>query len=33
MWLVLMIVISVIASVIPAESAARLTIRDALVYE
>ena len=33
MWLGLMIVISVIASLIPAQSAARLTIRDALVYE
>ena len=33
MWLGLMIVISVIASIIPAQSAARLTIRDALVYE
>jgi putative ABC transport system permease protein len=32
-WLGLMIVISVIASIIPAQSAARLTIRDALVYE
>ena len=33
MWLGLMTVISVIASLIPAQSAARLTIRDALVYE
>jgi putative ABC transport system permease protein len=33
MWLGLMIVISVVASLIPAQSAARLTIRDALVYE
>lgn len=33
MWLALMTVISVIASLIPAQSAARLTIRDALVYE
>jgi len=33
MWLGLMIVISVIASIIPAQNAARLTIRDALVYE
>jgi putative ABC transport system permease protein len=33
MWLGLMIMISVIASIIPAQSAARLTIRDALVYE
>lgn len=33
MWFGLMIVISVIASIIPAQSAARLTIRDALVYE
>ena len=33
MWLGLMIVISVVASIIPAQSAARLTIRDALVYE
>src|SRR6185503_6325193 len=33
MWLGLMTVISVIASIIPAQSAARLTIRDALVYE
>lgn len=33
MWLGLMVVISIIASIIPAQSAARLTIRDALVYE
>jgi putative ABC transport system permease protein len=33
MWLGLMTVISVIASLIPAQSAARLTIREALVYE
>jgi putative ABC transport system permease protein len=33
MWLGLMIAISVIASIFPAQSAARLTIRDALVYE
>ena len=33
MWLGLMTVISVIASMIPAQNAARLTIRDALVYE
>ncbi|HET6594921.1 MAG TPA: FtsX-like permease family protein [Anaerolineales bacterium] len=33
MWLGLMTVISVIASLIPAQSAARFTIRDALVYE
>jgi len=33
MWLGLMTAISVIASIIPAQSAARLTIRDALVYE
>jgi len=33
MWLGLMVVISVIASIIPAQNAARLTIRDALVYE
>lgn len=33
MWLGLMTVISVIASLIPAQSAARLMIRDALVYE
>ncbi|HJR78932.1 MAG TPA: FtsX-like permease family protein [Anaerolineales bacterium] len=33
MWLGLMTVIAVIASVVPAQSAARLTIRDALVYE
>ena len=33
MWLGLTIVISVVASLIPAQSAARLTIRDALVYE
>ena len=33
MWLGLMTIISVIASLIPARSAARLTIRDALVYE
>jgi putative ABC transport system permease protein len=33
MWLALMMVISVIASIIPAQNAARLTIRDALVYE
>ena len=33
MWLGLMTTISVVASLIPAQSAARLTIRDALVYE
>ncbi len=33
MWLVLVVVISVIASVLPAQNAAKLTIRDALVYE
>lgn len=33
MWLGLILVISLIASMIPAQSAARLTIRDALVYE
>ena len=33
MWLGLMTVISMIASLIPAQSAARLTIREALVYE
>ena len=33
MWLGLMTAISVIASIIPAQNAARLTIRDALVYE
>jgi putative ABC transport system permease protein len=33
MWLALMTMISVIASLIPAQSAARLTIREALVYE
>jgi putative ABC transport system permease protein len=32
-WLGLMLVISVVASIIPAQSAAKLTIRDALVYE
>ncbi len=32
-WLVLTVVISVIASIIPAQNAAHLTIRDALVYE
>ncbi len=32
-WLGLMLFISVIASVIPAQNAAKLTIRDALVYE
>jgi putative ABC transport system permease protein len=32
-WLVLVCVISVVASIVPAQSAARLTIRDALVYE
>jgi putative ABC transport system permease protein len=32
-WLGLMVVISIVASLIPAQSAARLTIRDALVYE
>ncbi|HSL28974.1 MAG TPA: FtsX-like permease family protein [Anaerolineales bacterium] len=32
-WLGLMVVISIFASLIPARSAARLTIRDALVYE
>lgn len=33
LWLGLMTVISVVASIIPAQNAARLTIRDALVYE
>jgi putative ABC transport system permease protein len=33
MWLGLMIAISIVASIIPAQNAARLTIRDALVYE
>jgi putative ABC transport system permease protein len=33
MWLGLMTLISIIASLIPAQNAARLTIRDALVYE
>ncbi|HEX9387362.1 MAG TPA: FtsX-like permease family protein [Anaerolineales bacterium] len=33
MWLGLMVVISIIASILPAQNAARLTIRDALVYE
>ena len=33
MWLGLMLIISTIASIVPAQSAARLTIRDALVYE
>ena len=33
MWLGLMTAISVIASIIPAQGAARLTIREALVYE
>jgi putative ABC transport system permease protein len=32
-WLALVCVISVVASLIPAQSAAKLTIRDALVYE
>ena len=32
-WLALSVLIAVIASVIPAQTAARLTIRDALVYE
>src|SRR5258706_4610136 len=32
-WLALVIVLSIIASIIPAVNAARLTIRDALVYE
>lgn len=32
-WLGLTVVISIIASIIPAQNAARLTIRDALVYE
>ncbi len=32
-WLGLMLVISVIASIVPAQSAAKLTIRDALMYE
>ena len=32
-WLGVVVVLSVLASVIPARSAARLTIRDALVYE
>jgi putative ABC transport system permease protein len=33
LWLALVIVIAVLASLIPAQNAARLTIRDALVYE
>src|SRR5215216_86980 len=33
MWLGLMTGISIIASILPAQNAARLTIRDALVYE
>ena len=33
MWLGLMVDISIVASLIPAQSAARLTIRDALVHE
>jgi putative ABC transport system permease protein len=33
LWLTLIIVIAVIASLIPAQNAARLTIRDTLVYE
>jgi putative ABC transport system permease protein len=33
MWLGIMTLISIVASLIPAQSAARLTIRDALVYE
>lgn len=33
MWLGLMVIISILASLVPAQSAARLTIRDALVYE
>lgn len=32
-WLALTVVIAIIASVLPAQTAARLTIRDALVYE
>jgi len=32
-WLGLSVLIAIIASVIPAQTAARLTIRDALVYE
>lgn len=32
-WLGLTVVISIIASILPAQSAAKLTIRDALVYE
>ncbi|HNB40564.1 MAG TPA: FtsX-like permease family protein [Anaerolineales bacterium] len=32
-WLALTVVIAIIASILPAQSAARLTIRDALVYE
>jgi putative ABC transport system permease protein len=33
MWLGLMVIISILASLVPAQSAARRTIRDALVYE
>lgn len=33
MWLGLMTVIAIVASLVPAQSAARLTIREALVYE
>ncbi|MBL8051322.1 MAG: hypothetical protein JNM46_08880, partial [Anaerolineales bacterium] len=32
-WLGLTLFISVIASILPAQSAAKLTIRDALIYE
>lgn len=32
-WLTLTVVIAIVASILPAQSAARLTIRDALVYE
>jgi putative ABC transport system permease protein len=33
LWMVIVLVLSVVASVIPARSAARLTIREALAYE
>jgi putative ABC transport system permease protein len=33
LWLGMMTIISIVASIIPAQSAARLTIREALVYE
>jgi putative ABC transport system permease protein len=33
LWLVIMLAIAVLASIVPAQTAARLTIREALAYE